>query len=224
MSELFSQSRSAPPNRQSIKKGVDVSACRSKREELTVQIRKNKREEGLAKRRNLSSFDSSSDDPTSSYAEGDAIASSSSATAFPPPSSSEDVSSKALDLIPTPESLLSHKNVLLNLSSPLPSLHRSLKTLRKMLSHEETPPTEQCISMGLLPIFVAYLSHSDDKLRFEAAWALTNIAATDRTRDVAMEPNCLDYLVRGLDDEHQEVREQAGWCLGNIAGDCVELR
>jgi importin subunit alpha-1 len=210
-----------PPSRvaarSSLKQGLSASSCRAKREETTVQLRKNKREEGLAKRRNLSSVAGGAQ-PESALC-GDPFSTNLTAANI----SSDDASAPAVQAAGVAD-MPRLKAVLLDLSSPVEQLRSALKSFRKLLSWEVNPPTTETISMGLLPVFVAYLTHSDSDCRFESCWALTNVAATDRTRDVAMEPNCLDFLIRALDDEDAQVREQAGWCLGNIAGDCVELR
>jgi hypothetical protein len=62
-----------------------------------------------------------------------------------------------------------------------------------------------------------------EKLQIEAAWALTNIASTDRTK-LVVEGGALPQLIRLLMSGNSDIREQCAWCLGNIAGDCTDLR
>lgn len=57
-------------------------------------------------------------------------------------------------------------------------------------------------------------------LQFEAAWALTNIASTCKTKAV-VDHGAVPALVRNLRHHNPDLREQCAWCLGNIAGDCA---
>jgi len=60
-------------------------------------------------------------------------------------------------------------------------------------------------------------------LQFEAAWALTNIASTERT-SVVVESGAVPHLTQALLSACPNVREQAAWCLGNISGDGPSYR
>jgi importin subunit alpha-6/7 len=99
-----------------------------------------------------------------------------------------------------------------------------LRGFRKLLSIEVNPPVQQCIDIGAVPFFVHYLQRNDcDILQFEAAWALTNIASTDRT-SVVVECGAIPYLVQQLVSPSADVREQCAWCLGNVAGEGANFR
>jgi hypothetical protein len=99
-----------------------------------------------------------------------------------------------------------------------------LRGFRKLLSIEKSPPVQECIDCGAVPLFVSFLQRSDSmELQFEAAWALTNIASTDRTR-LVVECGALPHLAALLSSPNSDIREQSAWCLGNVAGDGSDLR
>ena len=101
---------------------------------------------------------------------------------------------------------------------------QAVRGIRRMLSVERNPPVKEVLAAGALPYFVKMLEKYDDwMLMFEAAWALTNIASTERTRDV-VEGGAVGPLITLLGHDNPDLREQAVWCLGNIAGDCSDFR
>ena len=98
--------------------------------------------------------------------------------------------------------------------------------MRELLSQpdqDDSASADTIVAAGLLPVFVAFLSDTvHPMLQYEAAWALTNVASTHATRMVA-QSGAVASLVPLLRSPSQDVRMQAAWCLGNIAGD-GELR
>mmetsp|Transcript_60707 Transcript_60707/g.180001 ORF Transcript_60707/g.180001 Transcript_60707/m.180001 type:complete len:553 (-) Transcript_60707:202-1860(-) len=194
----------------SYKKGIDSLESRRRRDDTRVQLRKNKREEGLAKRRAMGvapsevTPESTESNPATAVAENGA---------------SKEGGKRIFSSADIP-------GLFPGLSSPDDdTVLKSMEGFRRMLTVDESPPVEEVISSGALPHFVRLLSrHDKPRIQFEAAWALTNIASTDHTQSV-VDHGALPYLVSLVGTSPEgDVREQSAWCLGNIAGDSPDLR
>lgn len=177
---------------------LDAKELRRRREDTSTQLRRQKREETVSKRRTLPDSDlpqNHNDCPEyKNYVEPE----------IGPDFSINDEVIKALN---------QDENVELIIVNA--------QKVRKALSKEPQPPFDDVIQKGLLPRLVQLLDRNDNTtIQFEVSWVLTNICSgtTYHTKAV-VDAGAVPKLVQLLLSSDVKVCEQAVWALGNIIGD-----
>ena len=201
------------------KKGVDLEEGRRRREETNLQIRKTKKEERLSKRRQMPSA------PSANTPAG-AAATAMMANGVSPFASPDGHSMNTSSTAPVGK-LENLPQMVQGVMGVDPAVQTDCTTqFRRLLSIEKNPPIQEVIDSGVVPRFVEFLNRDDNPaLQFEMAWTLTNIASgTSEHTKVVMEVQAVPIFVRLLMSPNDDVREQAVWALGNIAGDSPPCR
>ena len=177
--------------------GMDRDEMRRKREQTTVQLRKDSKADSIQKRRR---------DVGGGSSGGGSSASSSSSSAAKkndPPGALPDPALK-VKLESLPEDI-----ALLQSSNPAEQLEATTR-FRKLLSIERNPPIAEVIAAGAVPRLVQYCQCYDNApLLFEATWTLTNISSgtSEHTR-VVIDNGAIPIFVNLVRCPHADVREQ----------------
>ncbi|KAL7500246.1 hypothetical protein ACHAWT_010965 [Skeletonema menzelii] len=196
--------------RSQFKKGIDADESRRRRTETTISLRKSKKDEGIAKRRARVVA------PTTMVAND--------ASSFAPVVHGESKREQVYTTQDIPSLMQQLYEIQQSGVMDGDKLKKIAQGFRKIMSVENNPPVHEVLNSGALPFLIQMLSLVDKPLvQFEAAWAITNIASTDQTA-VIVDAGAIPPLVQLLTSANADVREQAAWCLGNVAGDSTALR
>ncbi|XP_054247362.1 importin subunit alpha-8 [Indicator indicator] len=171
-------------------KGKDTAALRRQRMEVSIELRKAKKDEQMQKRRNISVTSADK-----SLTPGE-----------------DEMSEIQLSL----EKIVD----CVNGSNPELQLLATQATRKLLSKQNNPPVNEviNLGIIPRLVEFLSY--EDNVSLQFEAAWALTNIASgtSEHTRAV-VEGGAIPAFISLLSSPHMHVSEQSVWALGNIAGD-----
>ncbi|KAN0004650.1 hypothetical protein ACTFIU_001888 [Dictyostelium citrinum] len=191
------------------KKSLDSETARRKREENSIGIRKNAREELMLKRRGIVQPSV----PSPSY------------QIIVPLNVQEQFQQYENETMENKIKNLPGLVTALN-SNDQAYVYSSLVQFRKLLSIHANPPIDQVIECGIIPKLNQLLQCNNPKVQFESAWALTNIASgNNRQTQTVIESGSVPIFIQLLLAETtDEVKEQCAWALGNIAGDTVDSR
>ncbi|KAN0026006.1 hypothetical protein ACTFIV_006986 [Dictyostelium citrinum] len=191
------------------KKSLDSETARRKREENSIGIRKNAREELMLKRRGIVQPSV----PSPSY------------QIIVPLNVQEQFQQYENETMENKIKNLPGLVTALN-SNDQAYVYSSLVQFRKLLSIHANPPIDQVIECGIIPKLNQLLQCNNPKVQFESAWALTNIASGNnkQTQTVIESGSVPIFIQLLLAETTDEVKEQCAWALGNIAGDTVDSR
>lgn len=187
--------------RKEFKKGTEFEETRRRREDEAIQIRKKERDEQLARRRRIQDEEGAAPVAVAAV-----------------PATTTAAGTVDISILPQLLQAMMTGDVGVKL--------QATQQVRKLLSIEKTPPIQPVIEIGMVPYLVQFIQQEAvPDLQFEAAWALTNIASgnADQTRCV-VEAGTVPLFIRMLRSPNTDVKEQAVWALGNIAGDSPQLR
>jgi hypothetical protein len=182
---------------------MDSSYGRRRRTETTVSIRKEKKEQNLKKRRE--------------FAHDEVVKNNNSSNSI----QLHQFKKPRIDDIPF------YIAILVDTNSSEEMCLGAIQALRRLLARERNPPVKEVLQQDGLRILLHCLSRPWNRpvlLNFEIIWALTNIASTEHTTEFVKVEGAIDQLCNHAGHIYPNIRDQAIWCLANIAGDSTELR
>uniref|UniRef100_A0A0N5B8G9 Importin subunit alpha n=1 Tax=Strongyloides papillosus TaxID=174720 RepID=A0A0N5B8G9_STREA len=179
---------------------------RRRRAECSVELRKQKRENDLMKRRMITDTD------LDSHADEIEVE-----------NTVDSISNikKESKVKITPEEAVR----ILSNNPTLDQMRETFEAIRRLLSRTKSPPVDEVINAGLLGALVEGLKVPDHKVQFECAWSLTNVVSGTSAQTVAgVEAGCCPLLLELCKGSDIALADQCLWAMANIVGDSHELR
>jgi len=179
------------------KTGLDSEICKQKRVEVSRSLRKNKRQENLSKRRNVVRVGSDNTPGKNKHPRTD-----------------------------QPTTFSMEKAGLIYSSDQQTSL-KGLKYVRQIMSVDKNPPTTEIVDSGLVTKLIEYLTYVNyPGHQIEAAWVLTNLISGESSvaRNIIDNTTLGNYMLELIKSRNDKLRDQAFWCIGNIAGEADKYR
>lgn len=176
----------------------EQDTSRRRRTEQTIELRRQKRGNALNKRRNI--------DPNADYE-----SESTDMEKYVPP--------KFNCTLPQAKELL--------LNNPTQDILRKVfEHIRRLLSRDKNPPIDEVVNEGLVVALVQALGYPDEKVQYEAAWALTNVVSgTTRHTQAAVDAGATVALINlARSTSNHALADQCFWAVANIMGDCAIFR
>ncbi|MFH4983336.1 hypothetical protein AB6A40_010045 [Gnathostoma spinigerum] len=178
---------------------------RRRRTECSVELRKQKKDEALMKRRNIAPLDDVTDSEISGTEESILAAG--------------EVKCTVGNITPSDICRILSSN------PSLEEIRTCFTNLRRLLARDRNPPVREVIEANLLPALKAGIEFEDRTVQLEAAWAITNIVSgSSEDTASAVEAGIIPRLVQMCFLDDFDLAEQACWALANIAGDSATLR
>ncbi|GMR54988.1 hypothetical protein PMAYCL1PPCAC_25183, partial [Pristionchus mayeri] len=175
---------------------------RRRRTECSVELRKQKRDDLLMKRRNLVEDEEEDLDVSS------------------PEDPTKQASANKVPILTCEQVIEVLKN-----NPDIEQTRAAFESVRRLLSKSKNPPVDEVINCGLIFAIVQGLSVEDVKVRYECAWALTNIVSGTPEQTIkAVEAGATAPLIQLMMHPSLDLAEQATWAVANIAGDSAQLR
>ncbi|KAI7904970.1 armadillo-type protein [Cokeromyces recurvatus] len=112
-------------------------------------------------------------------------------------------------------------------------IKESIRMLRRYLTQDSSGKNDEhtvndILALDILPRIKELLeTHSNNSIKFECAWIITNIAAgTSEQTNTIIAAGFVDTLLECLRSKNSslELKAQAAWALGNIAGESPRYR
>uniref|UniRef100_A0A915LK67 IBB domain-containing protein n=1 Tax=Meloidogyne javanica TaxID=6303 RepID=A0A915LK67_MELJA len=179
---------------------------RRRRTETSVELRKQKGDDAMMKRRNLTvdldeSYTSASD-------------------------TEEQPKDKQVQQSPERKVMtIEEAAAILQAQPTIEQIRDAFEAVRRTLSRSADPPIDHIIQSGFPLALVQALSVQDEKVQFEAAWAITNIVSGTPHQTASMvDAGVITPLLHIISISSLKLAEQALWAIANIAGDNVRMR